>query len=308
MKKILFFLILFFSISCILHAEEQITKVLKPQEVIAEINVSKPTPKEFEGLVWNRWTSKNFVVCSLNDTQARYLHKHLELVKEWIFTRWGMADIDFQAPCKLICVDGNELFKKLFNIEKTKVEIRKNSDGLIKETVIFLLIEGPPSQTIPVPLTEVCLAELSQKYYTKFSPWTHKGFSHLNGTLEQIRSDILKTKILLDKNEPLFYSKSLLELNEEQYKNLTDSQKNNFESCSVIFCLMLRKEFGQDAFLRFLHKTTEENPELAIKDVLGFKGYDNFDLTFKRYMIDLTNDINSGKTPDSYLQVNEKNR
>lgn len=305
MKNLLFLILFLFT--NIVYAEDKITKVLKPQEVTVEINTAKPVPKEFEGLVWNRWTSKNFVVCSLNDTQARYLHKHLELVKEWIFTRWGMADIDFQAPCKLICVDGNDLFKKLFNIEKTKVEIRKNSDGLIVETVIFLLIEGPPSQTVPVPLTEVCLAELSQKYYTKFFPWALVGVSRINGTLEQIKNNILKIKNILDKNEPLFYSKALLELNQDQYKNLNDDQKNNFDSCAIIFCLMLRKEFGQDAFLRFLHKTTEESPEMALKEVLGFENYDQFDRTFKRYMIDLTKDINAGKTPDSYLQINEKN-
>lgn len=308
MRNLFLCLILYFASTNFVYSQDKITKVLKPQEVSAEIESSKSPPKEFEGLVWNRWTSKNFIVCSLNDSQAQYLHKHLELVKSWIFSRWGMADIDFSVPCKLICVDGKDLFKKLFSIENTKVEVRRNSDGLITETVIFLLIEGPPSQTIPIPLTQVCLTELGQKNYKVFNPWVVRGMAHINGTLEQIRKNILNVKPLLEKNEPLFYSKALLELTSEQYGSLNNDQKNIFDSCSIIFCLMIRKEFGQDVYLKFLHKSTEDNPEDAVKEILKFSSYDQLDKTFKRYMIDLTNDIYNSKTPDDYLQVNNKKR
>jgi hypothetical protein len=68
---------------------------------------------------------------------------------------------------------------------------------------------------------------------------------------------------------------------------------------------MIRKEFGQEKYLKFLQKTTEDAPEQAIKNVLMFGSYENFDRTFKRYMIDLSNEISEGKTPDSYLQIKE---
>ena len=93
MKNMIFALVFLFS--CPVFGQGEITKVYSPQEVSVEVNNSKGIPKELEGLSWNRWTSKNFVVCSLNDTQAQYLHKHLELVKVWAFSRWGLPDHDF---------------------------------------------------------------------------------------------------------------------------------------------------------------------------------------------------------------------
>lgn len=305
MNKLIIFLVLFFGTSIFAFGQDEITKVLSPEEVKIEVTNSQGLPKELEGLSWNRWTSKNFVVCSLNDPQAQYLHKHLELVKGWTFARWGMYDIDLSVPCKLICVDNKDIYRKLFNLNSTKVEIRR-SGGKITETVIFLLIDGPPSHTVPIPLSEVCLAEFAQRYNGNFGIWTYRGMGNLNGTLEQIRKRILEIKPRLEKNEPLFFSKGILEMDVEQYKLLSDDQKILFDNCATIFALMIRKEFGQEKYLRFLQQTSEGPPEDAIKTVLLFGGYDNFDRTFKRYMIDLSNDVASGKTPDSYLQVSER--
>jgi hypothetical protein len=300
------FLIIFFIICTSVFSQEQIIKVSNPEEVKVEVLNNKGLPKELEGLSWNRWTSKNFVVCSLNDSQAEYLNKHLELVKGWIFSRWGMYDIEFSYPCKLICVDNKELYEKLFNLNETKVEIRKDSSGKIKETVIFLLIDGPPSKTVPIPLTEVCLSEFSHKYRANFGIWSFFGMGILNGTLDQIRYSILNIKTKIDSNESLFLSKGILEMDYNQYKFLSEEQKTLFKDCSTIFALMIRKEFGQEKYLRFLQKSSEIAPEYAIKEVLLFDGYDSFDKTFKRYLIDISNDIKSGKTPDSYLQISEK--
>ena len=50
-----------------------------------------------EGKQWNRWTTKNFVICSINNDQAQYLNKNLEDLKTWIYTRWGFSDMDFNS-------------------------------------------------------------------------------------------------------------------------------------------------------------------------------------------------------------------
>ena len=52
--------------------------------------------------------------------------------------------------------------------------------------------------------------------------------------------------------------------------------------------------------------TNKVREMIAMKKVLKFENYEKFDITFKRYMIDLTNDLTAGNTPDSYLQVKEK--
>lgn len=297
MKKIILFVFVFLIFQNNLSAQDDISKVSAPSEVSIEVSI----PKELEDLVWNRWTSENFIVCSLNDLQAQYLHKHLEDVKTWTFSRWGIEDVEFSVPCKLICVDSKDLFKKLFNIENTRVEIRRNSEGLIVETVIFLLIDGTPSQTVPVPLAEVCIAELGQKHYDNFSPWVYKGMSRINGDINSIKKEIYYSK-----DKEFFSSKQLLETTKEEYKDMSDIDKKRFDSSAVTFCLMIRKEFGQDVYLKFLEKTTKENPEYGIKNILKFNDYNHFDNSFKRYLNDVVEDLEKNKMPNSYLQITEK--
>lgn len=307
MKYLLTVLTLFLALSGTpSFASEPITKVVCPREVTTEVYKTTAVPKELEGLQWNRWTSKNFTVCALNDTQAQYLHKHLELVKGWVFARWGLYDIDFSVECKVIVVDRPDLYKKLFNIDSTRVEIRRDGNGKIKENVIFLLATGTPSQIVPMPLTEVCMAEFAQKYNTKFAMWSQRGMVVLNGSIPQIRERVAELKPLIERNEPMFFSKGLMELDAEGYKKLDDSKKRLYDNCAMVFCLMVRKEHGQDNFLKLMKGASEGNSEQALKTVLRFNDYAHFDRTFKRYMTDLSNDIASGKTPDSYLQIREK--
>ena len=291
--------------SCPAIAQDKIMKVLLPLEVKNEINLSE-IPEEIEGLEWNRWTSENFTVLSLNNIQAEYLYKHLEQIKSWTLSRWGLYDIDFSTECKFICVDDPQLFEKLFKIKETKVEIRRGPDNKIKESVIFLLINDSPSYTVPVPLTDVVIAEFEQKYNADFGWWSRRGMSVLNGSLIQIRESLKEIKPRLDKNEPLYFSEGLLEMDRDHYIRLSQENKRLFDQSAFCFCLMIRKEFGQDAYHNFLKKYSETTGLVALQEVLKFKDYDHFDRTFKRFMIDLSKDILSGKTPDSYLQITPK--
>jgi hypothetical protein len=279
-------------------------KVSLPLEVKNELRVS--VPPEIEGKVWNRWTTKNFVVCSLDDTQAQYLHQRLELVKGWVFSRWGLYDVDFSSECKIICVSDPELFEKMFRIKSTKVEVRRDADGKIKETVIFMLLNDNPSRTVPSPLTEVCLAEFSQKYDANFGWWAYRGMSLMNGSIDQIRATLNSTASIVKANDPLYFSKGLLDMKKSDYMRLTDQQKHLYDQSAMTFCLLVRKEFGQDKFHHFLKAYAAGGGETAIREQLKFNDYDHFDRTFKRYLIDLTNDLAAGKTPDHYLQITGK--
>lgn len=315
--KFLLGLFCFFGLVVPSFAIEPIIKVSNPAEVVAQIKDPSGLPKELEGLRWNRWSSKNFIVCSLDDRQAEYLHKHLELVKGWCLSRWGMMDIDFSVECKMIVVHDRGLHKKLFNLETTRVEIRRDEAGRIKETVIFLLAEQNPSQTVPVPLTEVCLAEFSQRYNMRIPLWAYKGMAQLNASLSQIRERIADIKPMLDRNDPLYFSKGLMEMDRaaitltpltkqlSQYNELASDKKRLYDNCAMLYCLMLRKEFGQDHFLKVVKGSTTDLPEKILTNVLHFTDYNHFDRSFKRYMIDITRDVLSGRTPDSYLQIRE---
>jgi hypothetical protein len=304
LQHVLFIVLILLTTPC--FAEEPIKKVKNPSEVSGEVTSSNSIPKEIEGLQWNRWTSRNFTVCALSDTQAQYLHKHLELVKGWTLARWGLYDIDFSTECKVIVVDRPDLFKKLFNLDSTKVEIRRDQNGKIKENVIFLLANEKPSQIVPIPLTEICLNEFCQKHNIKTSTWSLRGMAMLNGSIDQIKGRVLEVKPVLERNDPMFFSKGILDMDAENYRKLDDAKKRLYDNCTMMFCLMIRKEYGQDVYIKFMKQSAEGSAESAVKTVLGFNDYTAMDITLKRYMIDLTREIAAGKTPDHYLQIREK--
>ena len=66
---------------------------------------------------------------------------------------------------------------------------------------------------------------------------------------------------------------------------------------------MLRKEFGQVKFLSFIKKSDQNGVEESLKEVFGFNDFNDFDVSFKTYMRDLSKDIINGRTPDSYLGI-----
>jgi hypothetical protein len=300
------FLLLFSASAVFAQDIEPIQKVTLPLEVRQEL-VSSYVPPEIEGKVWNRWTSENFTVLSLNDIQAQYLHKHLELVKVWVFNRWGLYDVDFSVECKMICVDDPDLFYKMFKLKNSYVDIRRNDDGSLRETIIFLLVNDAPSHTVPVPLTEVCLTEFSTKYEKNNFPWwVYRGMSVLNGSLDQIRLSLNEFAPYVEQSKPVYFSEGLFKMTKDSYKKLDDEQKRLFDQSAMLFCLMIRKEFGQNKFHHVVNVAADDSGEAALMQILGFRDKDDFDRTFRRYMIDLVNDIEADRTPDSYLQIRAK--
>jgi hypothetical protein len=283
-------------------AQPAIERVAFPSQVKAEYRGVPDA--DIQGKVWNRWTSKNFVVCSLNDTQAQFLNGNLEKVKSWGLTRWGLTDVNFVNECRLICVDEAVLYKKLFGLDGTKVEVRK-VDGKTKMNVIFLLLNDAPSKTLPTPVMHVALMEWEQQNNVKLPWWAVRGMSLLNGDLGSIRKNIADLQPTLKANGQLFGSKGLMNMNEESYLKETPEKRALFDNQSVALCLLLRKEFGQDKFLASI----KEGDPLKGLGVFGFQSYEQFDKSFIRYMIDLSNDVtevNKKKTPDSYLQIKAK--
>lgn len=302
----LFSAILISLVMCSMCFAEDISKVSLPLEVKEEMKISGDDPS-IQGKQWNRWESENFVVCALNDTQTQYLHEHLELVKAWALTRWGLGDAPFTAECRLLCVDDAAMFEKLFGLKKSTAEIRRSADGKIKLSIIYLLTDNKPSRVVPVPLTEVCISEFNQRWSEYWGWWAYRGMSILNGSIDQIKSNLINLNDDIKENRTVYFGKSLFEMTREQYLALPADKQEAFDRSSVVLCLMVRKEFGQEKSLRLLKKTANRSdPELALQELYRFKNYADFDLTFKKYMADLCHDIAIGKTPVSYLQIKEK--
>ena len=273
-------------------------------DVPKEVQQETKSNIDISGKVWNRWTSENFVVCSLSDTQAKYLNFNLEQVKTWIYTRWGMPDTKFSAECRLICVDDKKLFKKFFGLDKSAVEIRRNADGTIKLSVIFILLDDKPSRTIPIPLTEVCLAELEQSYNVKFGWWVHRGMGQLNGTLGEIKANFIDLHSKLNHDEAIYFSESLLKMTEDQYWKESPANRLAFDRCACVMCLLIRKEFGEEKMLSFIKGTASgKDAKEALYKLYKFDSYSHFDVTLKAYMKIVASDIVENKTPNSYLQI-----
>lgn len=254
-------------------------------------------PDDMKDKQWNRWTTKNFVICSINDGQAQYLHNNLEKIKSWLITRWGFDDFDFPTESRLICVDDPALFEKMFKITSSRVE---DKDKVI---AVFLLLDDKPAKTVPGPITEVFFLQFEKKFGYKLPMWFQRGMIGLNSTVPDIRKNLSDLNALVVKDSPMFFTKDLLSMTPEKYSKMPQNQKDLFDKNSLAFTLMVRKEFGQEKTKSFI-----KNSNIGL---IGFANNDQLDLTYKKYMIDLTNSIvGSSKkiTPDSYLQIKKETK
>ena len=272
---------------------QEIQKVSFPND-IANI------PDEIKDLQWNRWTSKNFTVLAIDDNQAKYLNQNLESIKSWSIQRWGLQDFDFSKECKVVVVNNPELFSKMFKMNNTSVEIRDDV------SVVFILANGSPSSTIPVPISEICFNEFAARQKTDFNWASYRGMSLLNGSLDQIKRSIIDLKKPLDNNDPIYFSESLFATTKKEYFALDQRKMNLYDQSALVTMLLIRKEYGQTKLHKFLQMSSTSGAEKAIKEVLGFRDYDQFDATLKRYMLDLTSDVQKDVTPNHYLQINTK--
>ena len=126
----------------------------------------------------------------------------------------------------------------------------------------------------------------------------------LNGTVSNIKKNISVQMDVLENENPTFFSKTLLETTEETYKTFDLEKREMFDRVAMMFCLMLKKEFGTLKYQEVMQETAVgKTPEKALQIILGFKNYEDFNQSLKRYMKDLVEDIANNKTPDSYLRI-----
>jgi len=144
-----------------------------PHEVVNELPGDEELIKDKR---WNRWTTSNFVICSISNSQAEYLDTNVENIKKWILTRWGFHDISFEKECRVIAVDDPILYTKFFRLAQSYVKKGKDYN------VVFILLDDKPSKTVPVPLTEVCLIEFEEQHDVEF------GLDRIIETLRQIEN------------------------------------------------------------------------------------------------------------------------
>lgn len=240
-------------------------------------------------LQWNRYTTNNFEILSLDDAQGKYLFYNIEFIKTWTLWRWGIKDVDFASgtnkqivKCKVVAVPNRDLYFNLFGKKDPtwRVEIK---DGKFESVIWIITDEQKWNTAIPTQLTEVILTNFENTYQTKFPVWCRRGMTVLNSRLSDIKLN-LKTEVI---------SKTLLEMTPEVYSQLTSAQKTTYDSQAAVFCLWLRQEHNGKVFLDFL-SAAMGSPQSAFQ-VVGFTSYADADQKLKAYLSKLVN------VPDNYL-------
>jgi hypothetical protein len=258
--------------------------------------VSSDSPKEdpeIKDLQWNRYVKDNYVVLSIDDSQGRWLIKNLHQISNWCTSRWGLSDASLSKECRIFCVPNNNLLKKLFNLDESKAEIRKEADGSTKINVIWVSLESLSKESISPYLTHIVLPE------SKVTPyWFLRGAEIINSSLASIKNR------LEEKDVPDSFSfEKLFSLTNEGYLGLSQVDKKSFDHKCLILCLMLRKELGQLKLLSFLDAIHDgsSNLEDCLRKVYGYKDLADFESKYKMYYNDLLKDLD--QVPESYFLV-----
>jgi hypothetical protein len=281
MFKTLLFLALVFS-NCVVFAQD--SNILMPAG-------EQLVQNDFQDLVWNRYTTDNFTILSIENKQGKWLSYNIENIKSWCLKRWGLPNIKFEKECRIMVVPNKELLKKLFNISESKYEARM-VDGKLEVIALWLSLDSEEDlvDTVPYFVTICSVLEIDQKFNTKSNLFLINGMAKLNRSLVNIKENLKAVNI---------DDKDIVGVLNLDVKKMSQDDLNK----SLIVSLMLRKEFGENRFLRFLFSNKNIKDSLGL--VYGFDP-DSFSKSYNRYHKDLSSEIKDNKVPDFYLQVEKR--
>lgn len=239
-------------------------------EEVPQPAAKREPPPGLEGLVWNKWDTPNFIVISLDKGQGSSMRGEAESVRSSFLERWSVEPS--KRECKLVCVPDAVMLKRLFGLSEPRCEVRRSESG---EPEAAIWIDADRKETLP---SLVAQAELLSGDHR---PFVSKGVPIIEGAASGARDAL--------------YAASELPLG-----SIVDGDEKADAAAvagnSVLLCLLLRKEFGREAFGR-----TVSAPEPWVP--LGFSSEEEFASTLSRYRANLLADMKSGRTPDGYLGV-----
>jgi hypothetical protein len=250
-----------------------------------------PSDPELSGLVWHPTKTENFIILSIESKQGEYFVKNIESMKTSCLTKWGLTDIKFSSECKIVCVPNKSLLKKLFGLNGNYAEIRRDVDGRVKMSAIWLSYDDSADVILPY-LSLVSLKEYEQVKKVKLGNWFSRGAVFLNFNIGQVKSKLSGMKA------DLVTSKNVLDMNEDDWKKLDNAAKEQYDLHAACACLLLRKELGQENLLKFITK----NGDADLFEVYGYKKGEFSDV-LQRYINHLGNDLSHDRTPDKYITI-----
>jgi hypothetical protein len=251
-------------------------------------------------MAWNRFETQNFEFLATNKADGEQLYKSMEYMRRWIYDRWGLKQCDFSVKCKLLVVQDQATYKKLFEKDRPIVKVEREPDGNTKSLTIWCWVEARwYTSTLPALMTEVCIAEFEQQHKVKLPYWAARGMVCLNRSIPEIRADVGSLSHIYAQNLPCFWTDDILTMTPEKLAKYQPQNQQWFDRECQAFCLYLIKTHGRKKFLDFLDASMK-NPQTAPPTV-GFATYADADKAFNRYMYNLSADIVGNRTPNAYL-------
>lgn len=280
MKKLLLFGF-FLLASSFASAQDQVV----PYPEFSKLTSAPEIPEDLKGLVWNKWSTKNFIIISIDKNQGLFLKNNLDNIKKTLLNNWGIQDFNFKGDCKIVCVSDKKLLKRIFRLESPRFEIKENKDGELSCSIWFSLED---KNELPIfELMEMTMFQLENFHKKTIPLFLKRGICSLSEKSSEIAKRILNNKI------------QKFDLEEIKNKEKIEKEEADiFDTQSTIICLLFRKEYGEENFLNYI-KTNNLNE-------FGIKSLDKFEEIINRYYKNLIDDLEKDITPEDYLII--KNR
>jgi len=274
--------------------------LLSPASVVAQQPAVEAPPQidaELKDLSWNRYTTKNFTILSIDNEKGKWLSENIEGIKASALNRWGFPDVKFSKECRIFAVPNYSLLQKLFNLSASKVQFRKELNAM------WIVVDDKPAKSLLPSLTQVALFEYEVAEKTTLPLWFKRGAAALNGAVVDVRQSLKSFYDVARKEQFAFTTEQMFQFAEEDFNKQNIDNKRQFDQQAMCLCLLLRKEFGEAKLQGFLRLQSKNKAELVLNVVYGFKDFQQFDKSYVQFMKDLCSDIDDNDCPDDYLEI-----
>lgn len=260
---------------------------------------SQEIDEELKNLQWNRYVNDNIVVLSIDDKQGRWLSNNVPKIISSCAKQWKIDEnlLGFSREFRIFCVPNKNLLEKLFGIDSSKVEVRRDANDAIEISVMWIILEELKSNDIAPFVLRPAFFEFGENNFAL--PWWFVRSAEILSGSNDFKSNVLSC---LFEEVVLLESNKILETSYNEYSDMNLDDKNKFDLQALILTLMLRKELGIIKFKEFIkYKSPYEDVEDRLKNIYGYKDIEEFQGKYLNFYRDFLDDFNSNKVPISYL-------